>query len=53
MKEHPGHFWICFWLFFICMHSCDMRKDTREMRDMMVKVGKSIAKTDNGSGVAQ
>jgi hypothetical protein len=53
MKEHPGHFWICLWLFFICMHSCAIRDDVKQIRENAAKTNTTTSTHDNGSGVSQ
>lgn len=38
MKNHPGHFWICVWLFCITMNGCDMHDDARKQLKALERI---------------
>ena len=35
MKEHPGHFWICLFLFCITLNSCDQAREAEKQTKIM------------------
>lgn len=43
MKNHPGHFWICFWLLCITLNGCDVRDEAKKQTKALQGIEKAIS----------
>jgi hypothetical protein len=43
MKEHPGHFWICFWLFMIWGFNGLSQSDGKRIADTLARIEQQLS----------